>query len=111
MGTQFILNKPYVYSSYLTATQNATLPNMVSVLNKDFITTSPASNTIDMVTIGGLQVRSFAKNGKYNVTLYETIVEPGINSGLLLETWQNGSGGVRLTLLNPDPGFLLRSGS
>lgn len=101
VGTQFILNKPYVYSSHLTEVQNATLPNMVSVLNHDFITTTPASNTIDFVTMGGLEVRSFAKNGDYNVTLYETIVEPGIDSGLLLETWQNGSGGKMPSFCTP----------
>ena len=52
------------------------------------------SKTVNVKSTGGVALRTFAKNGAWNQSLYEDLAEPGIQSGMLLETWQNGSGGV-----------------
>ena len=108
---QFLVNKPYVYSSNINSAQSSAMPNMVSLIGGKFITSvseAPialilclislkpgTANTVNVVSSGGLQLRTFAKNAAWDQNLYENLVEPGIKSGMLLETWQNGSGGVR----------------
>lgn len=115
IGAQFLLNKPYVYSSNMNSYQQSKLPNLVSVLNKDFYTSvcfyyllrcklfiefwhyqSPQAASINIESSQRVQLRTFAKNAAWNHSLYEDLAEPGINSGMLVETWQNGSGGVSL---------------
>jgi len=51
---------------------------------------------------GGVALRTFAKNGAWNQSLYEDLAEPGIQSGMLLETWQNGSGGKMPSFCTPE---------
>ena len=91
---QFLLNKPYVFSSNVNQQQESAMPNVVSLLQKDFFTSSPASKMLNIKSTGGITLTTFAKNSAWNQSLYEDLAEPGINSGLLVETWQNGSGGV-----------------
>jgi len=102
IAEQFLLNKPYVYSSSMTSYQETALPHMVDVLNKDFNTKTPTASTINIVTKGGVQLRTFAKNGAWNMSLYEDLAEPGIKSGMLVETWQNGSGGKMPSFCTPE---------
>jgi len=90
---QFLLNKPYVYSSNSNAQQLQAMPNLQPLLDKDFNTKNPASATVDILSINNVLLRTFAKNSAWNQSLYEDLAEPGINSGMLIETWQNGSGG------------------
>ena len=95
---QFLLNKPYVYSSNSNAQQLQAMPNLQPLLDKDFNTKNPASATVDILSINNVLLRTFAKNSAWNQSLYEDLAEPGINSGMLIETWQNGSGGVSIKI-------------
>jgi len=91
IGANFILNKPYVYSWSMTAALNSTLPNMVSVIQKDFSYSKPATAIQNLKTVGGASFTAFGKNSGWNQSLYEDLVSPHYNLGFYWETWQNGA--------------------
>jgi len=97
---QFLFNKPYVYSSHLTTTLEKDLPNMVSVLNKKWITANGTSVYL-LKTKGGVSITSFAKNANWNQDLYENLVQVTLKNSMVFETWQNGAGGAMPSFCEP----------
>jgi len=90
IGMNYILNKPAIYASNFPPTFNNIAPNWQSVLSGNFITLTPATNFSSLSTIGGVIVQTFAKNGKWNQSLYEDLVQPTLQFNAMWETWQNG---------------------
>ena len=50
-----------------------------------------------MTTVGGQKFTTFAKNAAWDSDLFEDLVAPKLDNGLLAETWMNG--------VNPLPSY------
>jgi len=90
IGENFLYNKPAVFASNLPSSLSKTVPNIQKVIDKDFITTTPGTNKPTLKTLAGHIFHSFAKNGKWNQSLYEDLVQPALHIDAAWETWQNG---------------------
>lgn len=90
IGEQFLLNKPFVYDNNLPDSLTNLVPNIVSVINGQFLTSS-ATNVMNITSVGGKKFTTFAKNSEWNNDLYQYLVQPYYFSGLLIETWMNGA--------------------
>ena len=76
------INLPQVYYS------NINIPNAnISLIINNLTISSANSYAYSFNTIGGLPFTYFAKAGKANVDLYESIISPYYNDGMLLQTW------------------------
>ena len=93
MGTNLLLNEPYVFSSNVPASLSSQVPNINAVLAKQWNTKVGASASQILTTLGGASFTTFAKNDKWGKELWQDLVAPGLKSSLLVETWMNGSGG------------------
>ena len=80
---------PYVYFDNTKSSTQKANPNLESLLDKDFITDA-GSNTMNF-KVGSRTFKSFAKNSNWDSDLWEDLVAPGLDSGLIVETWMRGS--------------------
>jgi len=80
---------PYVYFDNTKSSTQKANPNLESLLDKDFITDA-GSNTMNF-KVGSRAFKSFAKNSNWDSDLWEDLVAPGLDSGLIVETWMRGS--------------------
>uniref|UniRef100_A0A7S4UUX5 Uncharacterized protein n=1 Tax=Paramoeba aestuarina TaxID=180227 RepID=A0A7S4UUX5_9EUKA len=103
IGSNWKINKPYVYDYNFPSSFSDDLPNIVDVINHDFITTEIASQVLTLTSDGGTDFNSFAKNAEWDQDLYEFLVAPTLKSDLYVETWMNGA--------NPLPTFCETSGT
>jgi deoxyribonuclease-2 len=76
------INHPQVYASKVLI-QNS---NITLLINNNTIS-EKHSYSYNFNTLGGLPMTYFAKSPLANVDLYESIVSPFYNDGMILETW------------------------
>lgn len=94
IGSQWLINKPYIYDFNLPTSFEADMPNLVQVIDKNFKTSGAVNQTLTLTSVGGNKFISFAKNANWDQDLYESFLAPYFNTPLLAETWQNGGGAL-----------------
>ena len=52
IGSQWLINKPYIYDDNLPAAFDKDMPNLVSVINKDFKTSGSVNQTVVLTSLG-----------------------------------------------------------
>jgi len=85
------VNRPYIYSSYISSSIAGELPTFAAWLNKQ--TVSTVNTTQDFETLGGQRITQFAKSKSWARDLYDDFISPYYGSALDVETWIDGSGG------------------
>lgn len=85
------VNRPYIYSSYISSSMASEFPMINSVINK--VTTSTDYSIVNISSIGNLSFTQFAKSKNWGKDLYDDLVAPYYEVPLNVETWIDGSGG------------------
>lgn len=89
IGEMLLINKPYVFSSNFPSSFASSLSSIEDVLARLWFTSPIAIKQI-MESEGNNSFIVFAKNSEWDQDLYEGIVEPVLNTGLLVQTWREG---------------------
>jgi deoxyribonuclease-2 len=90
------INRPYIYSSYISPSVAEALPTLNAWLTKQTVSTVNA--TQDFYTVGGKKITQFAKSKVWGRDLYDDFVSPFYGTALDVETWIDGSGGRMSTM-------------
>lgn len=69
-------------------------PNLVKLSDIFWANLKESSAVEPFQTIGGKKFIKFAKSKSWEVGFYDNVVVPYINSGMIVETWGNGSEGL-----------------
>jgi len=85
-----LLNKPYVFDQNYPFTIPSSAANITLLIQKKFITTTPASSYFKVTSLGGRIFNVFAKNAAWNKDLYSQLVQPTFGKSMDWETWMNG---------------------
>jgi len=83
---QLLLNYPAVYDSNVPTSLAQQLPTVMDVIKGTHVTAS-ASKVTAIKSQGGLTFTSYAKTAKWAKDVYEDLVAPNIDAGVLTETW------------------------
>lgn len=92
IAAQLRFNGPHIHDSNLPDSMVEKFPNMKSLINNDFILDKPFNKSAKLVSSGGKDLIHFAKNKNFGKDLYAAFVAPSLQTNLLAETWQHGSG-------------------
>lgn len=93
IANQLLYIKPNFYELAISDDLLNKAPNFQLILDKKYPKKS-FSSQLSLTSQRGQQFISFAKSGKFGNDLYSTLVAPGLQSNLLVETWRNGAGDV-----------------
>jgi len=91
IGIALQIDYPLFYDSQIPSSLQNYAPNFVAAVNGQHVKGS-ANNVSSIYSKGGVQFDIFAKNKDWNDELYEDLVAQKYNTGLQVETWQNGVG-------------------
>ncbi|PRP85270.1 hypothetical protein PROFUN_07040 [Planoprotostelium fungivorum] len=87
VGGQLLIDKPHLYDSNLP--DSITTQNLAQVVSSQWIKDG-TTNFITISTLAGEKFDVFAKNEEADVELWDDVVEPQYQSGMLVESWMNG---------------------
>lgn len=85
---QFLLTEPYVYANTVPLSVQTKYPNVGLMTNKKWDHT--AGTKIAPFMAGSQSMQSAVKNKEWDKDLYEDLIAPTLNSGLVCETWMRG---------------------
>jgi len=91
VGTQMFYNHAKLYSSLLPTNMATDNADLAQFIGGHYKTGTPNTSIIDLVTVGGVHFRSFAKSAEFNQDLYSKLVAPSLQAPLNVETWRRGS--------------------
>jgi len=91
VGTQLFYNHAKLYSSSLPTSMASDNADLAQFIAGHYKSGTPTTSTIDLVTVGGVHFRSFAKSADFNQDLYQSLVAPSLQAPLNVETWRRGS--------------------
>ncbi|ESN96252.1 hypothetical protein HELRODRAFT_107427 [Helobdella robusta] len=94
LGVQLRFNNPKIYNYSLPADMRKSNPNMVLALNGSSISDRPYFSVLELRSLQGENILSFAKNAHFNKDLYSNLVATRLQSNLMVEAWRNGRGGM-----------------
>lgn len=91
IGKQLIYNEPDIY---LNVTENfsSIYPLLYSAVIGKRVKQPPYWNEETIISSGGVEFKSFAKNRHFQKELYEDWVAQVLNTDLYVETWCHGTG-------------------
>jgi len=90
--SQFLLNYHiYVYDYNVPTKFQNSMPNFVSLCNSQF--NLGRAGQLSFASSASTPFVGFGKNGATNSDLYEDYVAPGLNTGLVVESWCGGTFG------------------
>ncbi|TRY68785.1 hypothetical protein TCAL_03062 [Tigriopus californicus] len=93
IGRQLQYHDPFIYDVFLPDWMNAVYPDLATLAHGGHDRVAPfAHQAVFPALDGRAYFVSFAKYTKYGQDLYDSMVAPGLRSGLLVETWPNGPG-------------------
>lgn len=85
------INRPFIYSSYISSNMASKFPMIDAVINK--VTTDTDYSIVNISSVGNLSFTQFAKSKSWGKDLYDDLVAPYYSVPLNVETWIDGSGG------------------
>ncbi len=91
IGTQLIYNEPDIYLN-LTEKFIARYPLLHTAVIGKRVKQPPYWNKETILSSGGIEFKSFAKNRHFEKELYEDWVAQTLNTNLFAETWRHGTG-------------------
>jgi len=94
---------PYIYDSFVPSSLTAKVPLIVSAIS-GVHTTPAASHVAQVISKAGTNFTAFAKNYNWNNDLYEHLIEPYWESGMLVQSWTNGPGKIP-SMCRPTVGY------
>jgi len=86
-----LINKPFVYDKKTPFAIPTTAANITKLINREFVTLTPATSIIKLLSKGGVTFTAFAKNEKWDQDLYSALVQPKFSRNMKFETWMNGA--------------------
>jgi len=88
---QYKINWPSIYDSADLSSSKADVPDFSDWVGGGRDKATPSSS-VDIKTRAGVSFTVFAKSAAWANDLYENLVSPSLQSGLVVQTWQNGGG-------------------
>ncbi|XP_022085065.1 plancitoxin-1-like [Acanthaster planci] len=90
IGQQLKYNYPWVYDNTIPPDLVGQTPSIVDLVNNIHVTSPPWNCRLNLQSKNGQTFVSFNKAGKWGKDLYAGWIALDFNSGLYVETWQNG---------------------
>lgn len=93
IGRQLQYHDPFIYDVHLPTRMSEVYPDLAALARGAHDRVAPFAHYAVFPGINSQSYfASFAKYTKYGQDLYDSLVAPGLRSGLLVETWPNGPG-------------------
>ncbi|XP_066603958.1 plancitoxin-1 [Prorops nasuta] len=92
IGLQLMYNQITVYSKNLPEKLKERFPIFLNATNQKKIRKAPFNHKAILQSLGSVEFTSFAKSDKWQKDLYEEFVASQLQTDLLAETWQHGTG-------------------
>jgi len=94
IGKVFQTDYPHIYESNIPSSLEGLVPDLVDYINNSKHNKTASAVVFNIKSLGGTSFDVFAKNKQWNQELYEYLVSPYYNSGMLVESWRNGVGNI-----------------
>jgi len=101
IATNLMIDRPYIYSTYITSTIANQLPEFNDWLNKNHNSVTTNSTTL-IESLGGNDFTQFAKSQSYGEDLWDDLVAPFYKTTMNVDTWISGTGGRMSSMCGPD---------
>lgn len=88
VGAHLQIIKPFLYFSTMDKASLSSFPNILSVLNGDWIT--KAGTVVNDITVGSTTMTTLSKNTAWNDALWGNLVAPYFRSNMIVQSWIRG---------------------
>ena len=88
IGAHLQVIKPFLYFSTMDQSSLSSYPNIMHVLNGDWIT--KAGTMVNSLDVGGLTMTALSKNKEWNDALWGDLVAPYFQQNLIVQSWIRG---------------------
>ncbi|XP_066501139.1 deoxyribonuclease-2-alpha [Hoplias malabaricus] len=102
IGEQLKINQPHIYDCDIPEALASSVPTMVNMCKHSLGgrsnssvpsgSTSPANQSVSLLSLGGKEFISFAKGAAFENDLYHAWVAPALESDLLVQFWRRSTG-------------------
>ena len=107
IASNLMIDRPYLYSKYITSTIANQLPEFNDWVNLNHNSVTTNSTTL-IETIGGNDFTQFAKSQSYGEDLWDDLVAPFYKSEMNVDTWISGTGGRMSSMCGPDANDIVK---
>ncbi|EDS43235.1 deoxyribonuclease-2-alpha [Culex quinquefasciatus] len=94
LGVNLVLNEPHVYSYHVPDELRERFPKLVEATRMKTDSKPPHWKVLQLRSRAGVTFNSFAKNRYFKKELYADLIAPSLQSNLLVESWQHGTGNL-----------------
>ncbi len=107
IASNLMIDRPYLYSTYITTTIANQLPEFNDLVNGNHNSVSTNSTT-PIQTVGGNDFTQFAKSQSYGEDLWDDLVAPYYKSEMNVDTWISGTGGRMSSMCGTDANDIVK---
>ncbi|GAM24561.1 hypothetical protein SAMD00019534_077360 [Acytostelium subglobosum LB1] len=87
---QLYINRVYVYSSQVPKSTTLSTTQLSDMLGGGYQADATGHQT-ELTSNGGVAIKSYAKNTKWNNDLYQYLVQPSLGQAMVVQSWRNGA--------------------